>query len=927
MAAEWNADEKNFFFTAKDQTAELLLLELIDNGRASVLNDGQLFAASHEEVVAMDAFERFILNLPDLYPYILRVDREGDMHDSDFAFKYAFYENSTGGARGSLVYGSIVRFENTPFGDKQWLLKKPQFEICRLIDSFNNSLNNSLRDGADGAESSSLSSVLRTLKRVQELAADDAAVELDLLLKGTRIETPETIGVEIEPCENGIVVEARLPDTEIDQKRFAKKIASSRAAQDIYTESLPGGDRCRVVFSPPQSKELQKFRKKIYSGDDLEKLRETPQEIFDPDIVDLDSFSARVREIGYCKAKYYPFIVPYKSDWFAEGLGVETPDGTRRQTIIADEESLEQLKEAIERAENTGASSVSLPVTTEDGTDTGDKVEFGLSEAKELYARAKKRLADKAQKAGKNSTLGVIIDENIEEVEYEVGLPLESGEALRCRFEAPPHLDSACELLPHQKEGIAWMQKLARINSDTLGFLLADDMGLGKTLQALAFLEWHHKNVNRNDAPYLIVAPVALLENWEMEYKRFFPTGSFFVIRAYGQDEAKDLHPSRLVLTTYETLRKRQLFFCSVRWAVAVLDEAQKIKTPGTLTTTAAKALNADIRIAMTGTPVENTLVDLWSIVDYAMPSLLGSAKDFAHRYQKTYQNREEITETGEELKKRLGIFFKRRLKEDILTGLPEKKDYTHRREMPLKQFSAYESVLKDIRSAKESGNVSKGHVLAHLQKLRDVSDHPFLVTHSDAEWAQFPVDALIESSAKLLILQDILRQVETKREKVILFAIRKPVQRILQRVACSVLRLDSADVSIINGETPVHETAANETRQGAIDRFQKRGGAGCIVLSPLAAGFGLNITEANHVVHYSRHWNPAKENQATDRVYRIGQKRPVFVHYPMAVADEYKTFDDILSERIENKRALARGVLFPTEQVEVTAEELFNAL
>ncbi|MDR2174705.1 MAG: DEAD/DEAH box helicase [Synergistaceae bacterium] len=923
MAAEWDVNEKNFLFMAKDQTAESLLLELADNGRASVLSDGQRFAASHEEVIAMDADERFILNLPDLYPYILRVDREGDMHDSGFAFTYAFYENSAGGAKGSLVYGSIVRFENTPFGNKQWLLQKPQFEICRLIDSFNNSLH----DDTVGAENSSLSSVLRTLKRIQEFAADDAAVELDLLLKGTRIETPEIIGIEIEPCENGIIVEARLPDTEINQKRFAKKIASSRVAQNIYTEDLPDGDRRRVVFSPPQSKELQKFRKKIYTGNELEKLRETPQEIFDPDIVDLDSFSARIREIGYCKAKYYPFIVPYKSDWFAEGLGVETPDGARHQIIIENEENLERLKEAIEQVENVGAVSVSLPVITEGGTDTGDKIEFGLSEAKELYARAKKRFAEKAQKAEKNSILGVIIDENIEEVEYKVDLPLESGEALRCRFEAPPHLDSACELLPHQKEGIAWMQKLARINSNTLGFLLADDMGLGKTLQALAFLEWHHKNVNQNDAPYLIVAPVALLENWEMEYKRFFPTGSFFVIRAYGQDEARDLHPSRLVLTTYETLRKRQLFFCSVRWVVVVLDEAQKIKTPGTLTTTAAKALNADIRIAMTGTPVENTLVDLWSIVDYAMPSLLGSAKDFAHRYQKTYQDRKEIIETGEELKKRLGIFFKRRLKEDVLTDLPEKKDYTYKCNMPIGQISAYESVLKDIHSAKKSGNVSKGHVLAHLHKLRDVSDHPFLVTHSEAEYAQFPVDALIESSAKLLILQDILRQVEKTSEKVVLFAIRKPVQRILQRVVCSVLRLNPADVSIINGETPVHATTANDTRQGAIDRFQKRGGVSCIVLSPLAAGFGLNITEANHVVHYSRHWNPAKENQATDRVYRIGQKRPVSVHYPMAVADRYKTFDDILSERIENKRALAHGVLFPTEQTEVTAEELFNAL
>jgi hypothetical protein len=903
--------------------AAALLQELVDNGRAERLegeSEGRV-RISPETLVGLDAAERAALGLPELFsrPSTLRVDRNGDLHEPGFRFEYALLGPS--GERGVLQHKVMARI-----GETSWLLSEAQFNICREIDEFNAQ--------ADSEGASDLASVLLTLARVQDFARADkdasdlSAVALEPLLAGTRVDAPEFLGLSLEAGEDEIVVGASLPDTDIDQKRFADTVAKWRKPKGLYTEEMDDGDRRRIVFAPRQQAELSRFKKRSYRGEDMEKLLEAPQEFFDPDVVDLDSFSDRVREIGRVKAKYYPFIFPYKSDWFAEGLKIEQPSGEYVQTVVHDEKDLAVLEKAIEQAEETGAEKVSLPEMGQDGTPTGREVEVPLAEAKSLYSRARTRLT--RAKGDADGELGLIIDENVEELGYAVESS-GGGKILKYRLEETPRLDKSYGLLPHQEEGIAWMQELARSRDGSFGALLADDMGLGKTLQVLSFLEWYGEKMNAGDRPCLIAAPVALLENWEREYRRFFPNGAFYIIRAYGSEPvSEDLCPRRLVLTTYETLRKRQLDFCRIDWAVAVLDEAQKIKTPGILVSTAAKALKAEVRIAMTGTPVENTLLDLWSIMDYAMPGLLDSAKNFARRYQKEYPTQEAIAAVGEELKEKLGIFFKRRLKEDILKELPEKTLCFREQSMPTEQLSVYEGLLADFQKIKATKSFSKPYAIEFLHRLKDASDHPFLITHSETELIHISADDLIATSAKLKALAGILEDVRQKREKVILFAPRKPVQRILQRVACSILGLSPAEVPIVNGETPSYresERGRAETRQEAIDRFQAGSGTGVIVLSPLAAGFGLNITEANHVVHYSRHWNPAKENQATDRAHRIGQKKPVFVYFPMAVSEKFKTFDVIIHERLENKRALARGALFPVEQMEVTPIEILESL
>ena len=224
-----------------------------------------------------------------------------------------------------------------------------------------------------------------------------------------------------------------------------------------------------------------------------------------------------------------------------------------------------------------------------------------------------------------------------------------------------------------------------------------------------------------------------------------------------------------------------------------------------------------------------------------------------------------------------------------------------------------------------QPGPQQRNQILQVLHQLRDISDHPLL---ADSQWEGSPVAELIEQSAKLTVTVQLLEKIRSANEKMILFAERRKTQHLLERVVREYFGLE--DVSIVNGDTPGSTQRANSmkmSRQQSVDRFQISSGFNVIIMSPLAAGVGLNITEANHVIHYSRWWNPAKEDQASDRVYRIGQKRPVHIYLPMATHPKFQTFDVILHELLERKRQLSQGTLFPTEQAEVTPKEILEKL
>ncbi|MBL0052892.1 MAG: DEAD/DEAH box helicase family protein, partial [Bacteroidetes bacterium] len=295
--------------------------------------------------------------------------------------------------------------------------------------------------------------------------------------------------------------------------------------------------------------------------------------------------------------------------------------------------------------------------------------EIPIDVAEKFIRIAKKQFENPKEPIHKREKLNedeiLIIKENAEMTEYVEGN--EQPTTINHSFSQIGNLNSFIDLKEHQVEGIAWLQTLQKENLG--GCLLADDMGLGKTLQLLYFIEWHSQFTD-DSKPYLIVAPVSLLENWENEYQKFFSPQNLSLTLLYGatemskefnREEVARLQRKHIILTNYETLRTYQFNLCAVDYAVVVLDEAQKIKTPGTLVTNVSKALSMDFKIAMTGTPVENTLVDLWCIMDFSVPGLLGNAKSFAKEFQNPLKEEEtDVKELGEKLRNKIGIFIKR---------------------------------------------------------------------------------------------------------------------------------------------------------------------------------------------------------------------------------------------------------------------------
>jgi SNF2 family DNA or RNA helicase len=278
----------------------------------------------------------------------------------------------------------------------------------------------------------------------------------------------------------------------------------------------------------------------------------------------------------------------------------------------------------------------------------------------------------------------------------------------------------------------------------------------------------------------------------------------------------------------------------------------------------------------------------------------------------------------GTHIREAMGQYFLRRLKMDVAKDLPKKNIRYIECEMLELQKSQYQSIVNNAIAERDSSKPKTGYMLTCLQQLKSISDHPA----QGGDYLSMPIAEIVSSSAKMKALLQILTEIKSRNEKVIIFADRRDMQQILKRVVRHYYQIDC---HIINGETPTTKSncfhQGKETRLQAVQDFQRRNGFNVIIMSPIAAGMGLNVVGANHVVHYSRHWNPAKENQATDRVYRIGQDKEVFVYYPIATYPGIKSFDENLDELLKRKSQLADATLFPSARIEISCEELFNSV
>jgi len=497
------------------------------------------------------------------------------------------------------------------------------------------------------------------------------------------------------------------------------------------------------------------------------------------------------------------------------------------------------------------------------------------------------------------------IYDNLNEIEYNAELQNYQGkDAEGLTLYAVP-ISFEGKLLDHQLSGYSFLR--AHYETKT-GVLLADDMGLGKTVQIIAFLSYLY-DIDEL-ATSLLVMPKSLLENWKKELQKFLPKERNVYIHQGSQryKSHEIIKQYDIVLTTYETLSRDQTMLGRIEWTCVICDEVQKIKNFLTTAANAAKGMNTKYRIAMTGTPVENRLSELWSIVDFVQPGLLDGYKTFKQTYETPISiNSEDKDCLVDKLVTQLNPIFIRRTKEDVLSdALPKKEELVVPIEIDYASENFYRMIISDIGSEKQM-------ILATITKLLMLCSHPKLVAGGDIlEGA----NELIETSPKLAWTVETLDKIFQKNEKVIIFTKYTKMQAILRYVIYEKFGIDA---KIINGDV-------TGNRAGMVDDFSRIQGASVLILSPRAAGVGLTITAANHVIHYTREWNPAVENQATDRAYRIGQNKPVTVYYPIIRASDFTTVEERLDELLASKRELMKSVIVPAN-LEIKIDEFADVL
>ncbi|MFD6223537.1 DEAD/DEAH box helicase [Nocardia asteroides] len=457
----------------------------------------------------------------------------------------------------------------------------------------------------------------------------------------------------------------------------------------------------------------------------------------------------------------------------------------------------------------------------------------------------------------------------------------------------PVPIGLKAELRPYQERGLSWLATMSKLNC---GAILADDMGLGKTVQVLALLAHEREAADAAVGPTLLVCPMSVVGNWQREAQRFTPDLRVLVHhgagRLTGAEFAAAVADSDLVVTTYALLARDATLLSEQRWERIVLDEAQHIKNAATRQSRAARALPARHRLALTGTPVENRLEELRALFDFAMPKLLGSPQSFRAKFAVPIE-RERDQQAVDRLRLITDPFVLRRLKTDpaVISDLPEKLEMTVRANLTVEQAALYQAVVDDmlakLKDAK--GMARKGAVLGALTRLKQVCNHP----------AHFLGDGSpilrrgSHRSGKLALIEDVLDAVVADGEKALLFT---QFREFGELVLPYLTERFGTPIPFLHGGV------SKKGRDEMVTGFQAENGPPLMLLSLKAGGTGLNLTAANHVVHLDRWWNPAVENQATDRAFRIGQQRAVQVRKLVCV----DTIEERIDEMISGKKQLA---------------------
>lgn len=451
------------------------------------------------------------------------------------------------------------------------------------------------------------------------------------------------------------------------------------------------------------------------------------------------------------------------------------------------------------------------------------------------------------------------------------------------------------QLYDYQIEGLRWLQFCYKYE---LGSLLADDMGLGKTIIAITLMA----GTSKTGSPHLVICPTTILENWVREINRFCSELRTFVHhgpeRLLTGDEFLDYD---VIITSYGTARNDVGLLSNIKWNVIIIDEAQKIKNPDSDVSRSCRRIKGQCPVALTGTPFENRPLDLWSLMDFIEPGFLGTREQFTARYADPISRGQ--TDVIQQLEQTVSLFMLRRLKSQVKSDLPDKIEI----DQPVVMTGSESNLYRKIALETKERVLKTGVSTNTLMPLRRLCCHPNII---EPNFSRDPA----RGCSKYRRLTELLENIIDCGEKAIIFTSFINMLDILEtdlplRFSIPVYRID--------GSVKINE------RQPIIDRFSAITGPAVLLLNPQAAGLGLNIVAANHVIHYNREWNPAVEDQATDRAYRIGQEKEVMVHYMFYV----ETVDEIISDRLSKKRDMASGLVKLSEDKEADRVAVLSAL
>lgn len=921
--------------------------EIGDDGAPFIVPDGSGVSLHQDLVASLTDSEALALDLPPATTLALQLQSSGLIQRAGFRIDFSWIRKGGVPVRTTLEAGSLV------FNSKKWRIPEPLHSVLRCVEKVNNASDEALRQialaelkTAIGEEAGARIRSDGVIERLRIAYASAFSLDLRDTVNGPDFDpvlfSRERLQLAVEGNELDQDSDSLLPPTLA--QGFARRFRAGSGARRSYllddgsllfldpqvaraleevrlVQSAPAEQRRAFAASPQRHLSAALSSSSVEVGDDN-------SAVDFGRFIETKQFSERVAGVDIWRKPVLPWIKPKADSWLPEAFGLRVGEPPEAQMITLSYEMVPDALDAIQ-----SALSEKRPHFAIDGQNL-PATQATLVALQSLDALVSASPIDNPELPGQppeslRQRYFLQVRDNLEDVSFAPLGQNATAQDVLLPETMPSGIRTAAKA--HQIAGLRWLAENWLVGRP--GAVLADDMGLGKTFQALAFVVWLRSRPGTH-APILIVAPSGLLDNWEAEIRRHIePDGLGRIVRAAGAELARirkeagrDIEngdavlmegawsSAGIVLTTYETMRDYHMSFARQHFAAIFYDEAQKLKNPASQLTRAAKALNAKFQLALTGTPVENRLQDLWSIVDVVHPGLLGSSKQFEEQYPAKSHALRDLHQFLTSNKDGQPPVLLRRMKEQCLDSLPAKRIVTMPVSMPIKQALAYEQVV--MRALALKGTGERGGMLEVLHSLRGVSLHPTRPEDAGKH------DNYLADSARVAATIGILKDISAKGEKALVFCESLAMQALLADELRRQFDLPHAVLRI-------HGALPSTARQAAVEVFQTRGpGFDVMILSPKSGGVGLTLTAANHVIHLSRWWNPAVEDQATDRVYRIGQTKEVTVYLPQAIhPDEMlgpTSFDLRLHALMERKRELGQGLLAPGED-EADADSLFD--